>query len=139
MREPLSQEPLLPQKPRALVVTGGTGGHVFPALAVAQHLTGRYDVHVLVDERGKSYLKMDDPFTVHTMDTRPYGGGSLRKTIKGGVTLIADVIQATALIRRLARPITAFCSWAMVSIPKRRAAIKVATLTSLPKLMTKRG
>jgi UDP-N-acetylglucosamine--N-acetylmuramyl-(pentapeptide) pyrophosphoryl-undecaprenol N-acetylglucosamine transferase len=101
MANTTAQDPLLSQKPRALIVTGGTGGHVFPALAVAQHLTGRYDVHVLVDERGKSYLKMDDPFTVHTMDTRPYGAGSLRKTIKGGVTLIADVIQATALIRRI--------------------------------------
>lgn len=94
-------EPLLPQKPRALVVTGGTGGHVFPALAVAQHLTGRYDVHVLVDERGKGYLKMDDPFTVHVMDTRPYGGGSLRQTLKGGLSLMADVVRCMILIRRI--------------------------------------
>jgi UDP-N-acetylglucosamine:LPS N-acetylglucosamine transferase len=74
---------------------------VFPALAVAQHLTGRYDVHVLVDERGKGYLKMDDPFTVHVMDTRPYGGGSLRQTIKGCITLMGDVARALSLIRRI--------------------------------------
>ena len=101
MRESVAQEPLLFQKPRSLVVTGGTGGHVFPALAVAQHLTGRYDVHVLVDERGKGYLKMDDPFTVHVMDTRPYGGGSLRQTIKGCMALMGDVVRALSLIRRI--------------------------------------
>ena len=45
-------------KKKILIATGGTGGHVFPALGLANYLTKKnFDVKLTTDERGSKYLK----------------------------------------------------------------------------------
>ena len=44
---------------RILLAAGGTGGHVFPAIAVAEHLSTYYDVSLITDPRGVRYLNTD--------------------------------------------------------------------------------
>ena len=41
---------------KILISTGGSGGHVFPAIALFQHLENKYEVKIVVDKRGSKYL-----------------------------------------------------------------------------------
>jgi UDP-N-acetylglucosamine--N-acetylmuramyl-(pentapeptide) pyrophosphoryl-undecaprenol N-acetylglucosamine transferase len=40
-----------------VLVTGGTAGHVFPAIALAEKLKNQATFHMIVDERGSHFLK----------------------------------------------------------------------------------
>ena len=43
---------------KILIATGGTGGHIFPALSLAKNLTKKnYNVQLTIDKRGLNYLK----------------------------------------------------------------------------------
>ena len=43
---------------KILIATGGTGGHVFPAYALANYLKAKnYDLQLTTDRRGYFYLK----------------------------------------------------------------------------------
>ena len=45
-------------KKRVLIATGGTGGHVFPTISLANFLeNNNYEVKVTTDKRGLNYLK----------------------------------------------------------------------------------
>ncbi len=39
-----------------LVVTGGTGGHVIPSIALLEHLHNNYSVEIVTDSRGSNYI-----------------------------------------------------------------------------------
>ena len=44
-------------KKKILIATGGTGGHIFPALGLAKNLIkNNYDVRLTIDDRGLTYL-----------------------------------------------------------------------------------
>ena len=43
---------------KILIATGGTGGHIFPAYALANYLKAKnYDLQLTTDSRGYIYLK----------------------------------------------------------------------------------
>ena len=41
---------------KILIVTGGSGGHVIPALTIFDHLKNNFDVRIATDERGTCLL-----------------------------------------------------------------------------------
>ncbi|GAC1559533.1 MAG: undecaprenyldiphospho-muramoylpentapeptide beta-N-acetylglucosaminyltransferase [Ktedonobacteraceae bacterium] len=109
---------------RVLISGGGTGGHVYPALAVAQQLQQQYDADIL-------FLGSDDG-----LETRLVPAAGLRlKTIKAGklqrfiswrtVTGMARVpvgmVQAIGIVRAF-RPDVAFTSGGYVAVPAGLAA-----------------
>ena len=47
-------------KKKVLISTGGSGGHVIPAITIHDHLKKKYDVIISTDSRGLKYLEKDD-------------------------------------------------------------------------------
>ena len=55
-------------KKRILISTGGSGGHVTPAITLCEHLKNSYEVLVSTDKRGYKYFdkKIIDPLIINT-------------------------------------------------------------------------
>ncbi len=78
-----------------ILAAGGTGGHVFPALAAAEALRARgCRVIVATDGRGKRF---EGDFETATIKAGALSGGLLRKTADA-VRIGAGVLQAVQLI-----------------------------------------
>jgi len=55
-------------KEKILISTGGSGGHVIPAITIQNHLRIKYDIIIATDLRGTRYLKNNN-FKVFIIDT----------------------------------------------------------------------
>ena len=44
-------------KGKILISTGGSGGHVIPAITIHDHLKENYDISISSDVRGLKYLR----------------------------------------------------------------------------------
>lgn len=88
------------QTPYVVLAAGGTGGHIFPAEALARELLGRgYRVALMTDRRGS---KFSDDLPVQVYRTR---ASSMGKGLLGKISSIAEmgmgVLQATYHLSRL--------------------------------------
>ncbi|HEY8324499.1 MAG TPA: undecaprenyldiphospho-muramoylpentapeptide beta-N-acetylglucosaminyltransferase, partial [Ktedonobacterales bacterium] len=109
---------------RILISGGGTGGHIYPALAVASELRDRYDAELLFigDENGLETRIVPDagiPFAA-------ISAGKLRRYLSlGAFTDLARIPvgmrQAYQIVKRF-RPDAAFTSGGYVSVPAGMAA-----------------
>ncbi len=45
---------------KILIVTGGTGGHVVPSIALFEHLNNNFLVQIVTDRRGSEYINKND-------------------------------------------------------------------------------
>lgn len=103
-----------------LVITaGGTGGHMFPALALATELERRGRIVVLAcDERGARYLPEDrEAFIVPAASP----SGPLSQRITGMVKLGKGLLQSLWWLRRQ-RPSAVACFGSYASVPVGMAA-----------------
>ncbi len=85
-----------------VLAAGGTGGHMFPAEALARELTARgRRVALMTDRRGQSFG--DRVPGVETMRIRAgrFDGGLIGK-MRGTVELLLGVVEARATLRKLA-------------------------------------
>ncbi len=109
---------------RVLISGGGTGGHVYPALAVAQQLQQQYNAEIL-------YLGSDDGLETRLV---PAAGLSLKtiqagklqrfvswRTVKGVARVPVGMAQAIGIVRAF-RPDVAFTSGGYVAVPAGLAA-----------------
>ena len=85
-----------------VLAAGGTGGHVFPAQALAEALDARgWELALVTDRRGGVYGGALGDIDTHRIDAAsPTGGAGVR--LKGLVRLGAGLFQARALLARLA-------------------------------------
>ncbi len=106
-----------------LIMAGGTGGHVFPALAVAREMQAAgYRVLWLGAENGmETRLVPKYGFEVAVLGVGRLRGGGLKRKLLGPLQLLRAVIQARRLIRR-ERPVLAVGFGGFVSAPGGLAA-----------------
>lgn len=119
---------------RLLVAAGGTGGHLYPALAVAasfQRLSGGAEVIFAGTERGlESRLVPQAGFPLELVRAHPLRGGSMGRKLAGVFGLFGSVIDAARLLGRT-KPDVVFGVGAYVS----GAVMLSASLKRIPTLL----
>jgi UDP-N-acetylglucosamine--N-acetylmuramyl-(pentapeptide) pyrophosphoryl-undecaprenol N-acetylglucosamine transferase len=85
-----------------LIAAGGTGGHLFPAEALAHALSRRgASVHLVTDERATRYGGTFPADAVHVIKAATPTGGNLFARAWAVLTLIGGTTNARALLRRV--------------------------------------
>ncbi len=87
-------------EPLVVLAAGGTGGHIFPAEALARELLNRkVRVALLTDRRGGAF-SADLAVPVHRIHAAAFGGGVIHKLISVA-QMAAGYFQARALLHKL--------------------------------------
>jgi UDP-N-acetylglucosamine--N-acetylmuramyl-(pentapeptide) pyrophosphoryl-undecaprenol N-acetylglucosamine transferase len=113
-------------KPLIMLAAGGTGGHIFPAEALARQLLVRgLRVCLVTDQRGGRFSADLTDVPVHRIRARGLGGSFLAK-ISGAVEMVVGTAQAAALIARL-KPALIVGFGGYPSVPTVFAASRMST------------
>lgn len=88
-------------KKRILMMAAGTGGHVFPALAVAKQLMAQgHDVQWLGTPQGmENRLLADEDITLHQVAMKGMRGNGLLRLIKTPFMLLSATIAAMRILK----------------------------------------
>ncbi|HET6469910.1 MAG TPA: undecaprenyldiphospho-muramoylpentapeptide beta-N-acetylglucosaminyltransferase [Geminicoccaceae bacterium] len=102
-----------------VISAGGTGGHMFPALALARELVRRgRRVALVTDRRGARFVEQGLPCHLVAAGSP---SGTPSATVVGCVRLAGGVLQSLVLFRRL-QPSAAACFGGYASVPAAVAA-----------------
>jgi len=90
-----------PKEKLIILSAGGTGGHTYPAAALAKDLISRgYRIEVITDKRGAKFAHIFDDAPVHVIHAGTMGAGILGK-IRGMTNLGMGILEAGALLKKL--------------------------------------
>ena len=85
-----------------LLSAGGTGGHLFPAEALAHELAARgYTVHLVTDSRAERFAGKFPAEAVHTVPSATFASKNPIALVRTALTLWRGVRAATRLVRQL--------------------------------------
>jgi len=88
--------------PSAIVMAGGTGGHIFPALAVAQDLRQQgWQIHWLgTADRMEAEIVPKHGFDIHFLPVKGLRGKGVINKVKALFGLLRSILSALQLIRQ---------------------------------------
>ena len=87
---------------RALLAAGGTGGHLFPAEALAAALVARsHEVDLVTDHRAEGLLAAFPARKIHVLPAATVTGRAPNALARTALTLSVALAQAAALVRRV--------------------------------------
>ncbi|MBT6117438.1 MAG: undecaprenyldiphospho-muramoylpentapeptide beta-N-acetylglucosaminyltransferase [Rhodospirillaceae bacterium] len=106
------------------LAAGGTGGHIFPAQALARALLDRGLKPVLItDRRGSGYEAAFENIPVFRIHAGGIAGGGALGRLRGMAELALGTIEAERLLQRL-RPVAAIGFGGYPSVPTMLAALR---------------
>jgi UDP-N-acetylglucosamine--N-acetylmuramyl-(pentapeptide) pyrophosphoryl-undecaprenol N-acetylglucosamine transferase len=113
-----------------VLATGGTGGHVFPAEALAGELAARgHSLALITDKRGRQWRGALANFPVHAIHATSPSGGIAGK-LRGVVDLGRGFFEARSVLRKLA-PAAAVGFGGYASVP----GMMAATFSGIPTVL----
>ncbi len=91
------------KKPCIVIMAGGTGGHIFPALAVAKHLQNKgWDIHWLGTKEGlESQIIPNAKIPIHYITVQGLRGRGLLGWVIAPFRLLIALYQAISIIHKL--------------------------------------
>lgn len=117
--------------PLVLLAAGGTGGHMFPAEALAGVLLQRgYRVGLVTDKRGRGFGDRLPAVEIHRISAGGLAGGGVVRRARGALSLVLGFLQVRGLLRRL-KPGVAVGFGGYASVPTILAAQRAGVRTLL--------
>lgn len=112
-----------------VLAAGGTGGHMFPALALSEELVERgHKVTLITDKRGLKYRKLFEGVKIYEVNGATFAGKGLLGKIAAIPKIIGSIFEAKSLLKML-NPGTVIGFGGYPSFPTIRAArsLKIPT------------
>lgn len=112
-------------RPCILVAGGGTGGHVYPGVAVAEAIGALADIDVVFcgTARGlEARVIPERGWKLEVLDVEPIKGGGLGRALRGALVAARATAKARRLVRRL-RPVAVMSVGGYASGPVSLAAV----------------
>lgn len=114
-----------------VLAAGGTGGHIFPAQALAAELMARgRSVAVITERRGAEYLRAELRIAVHVVTAGTPAGRRMADRAYGLAELARGTVQARGLLRAI-RPAAVVGFGGYPSLPGMAAALSLGLPTCL--------
>lgn len=91
--------------PRIVIAGGGTGGHVFPGLAIADAMTKLAEVEVVFVGSPRGLEKDLVPkrgYRLELLDVEPLKGGGVKRAVRGAFVAARATWRARSLVKELA-------------------------------------
>ncbi len=94
----------MPESSKGVVVlaAGGTGGHMFPAQALADELLDRgYGIVLITDARGQAYTDRFPSADIRTIEAATFAGANPLRRLIAGAKIVGGLFQSINTLRQI--------------------------------------